>query len=173
MRAEKGAVLVALGLVLVLSACGSRTNTEPLMNLRSPHDGPDEFAILPTKPLEMPKDFKVLPEPAPGAANLVDQAPLDDAVIALGGRPGAGGGDGALVAAAGRAGISPTIREELAAEDAAFRGRNGPRLLERLFGTSTYHRVYGREALKSDPELERWRKADRRTPSATPPYDRR
>jgi hypothetical protein len=35
------------------------------------------------------------------------------------------------------------IREQLAAEDEAFRGRNSPRLLERLFGTSTYHRVYG------------------------------
>jgi hypothetical protein len=41
------------------------------MNLRSPHDGPDEFAILPTKPLEMP-GFQVLPEPQPGARNLVD-----------------------------------------------------------------------------------------------------
>lgn len=172
MAAGKGAVLGALGLVLVLSACGGG-EPQPLMNLRSPHDGPDEFAILPTKPLEMPKDFKALPPPEPGARNLVDPAPLDDAVIALGGRPGAGGTDGALVAAAGRNGVSGGIREQLAADDATFRGRNEPRLLERLFGTSTYHRVYGREALRADPELDRWRRANARTPSATPGYDRK
>lgn len=172
MAAGTRKVLGALALTLVVSACGSRED-QRLMNLRSPHDGPDEFAILPTKPLEMPKDFAQLPEPEPGARNLVDPAPLDDAVRALGGRPGAGGSDGALVAAAGRNGVAGNIREQLAAEDETFRGRNSPRLLERLFGTSTYHRVYGREALRSDPELERWRQADRRTPSATPPYDRK
>lgn len=173
MAAGKGGLAGALGLVVLLAACGGRDEPKQLMNLRSPHDGPDEFAILPTKPLEMPKDFAQLPEPEPGARNLVDPAPLDDAVRALGGRPGAGGTDQALVSAAGRRGVAANIREQLAAEDEAFRGRNSPRLLERLFGTSTYHRVYGREALRADPELERWRKADRRTPSATPPYDRK
>jgi hypothetical protein len=171
MAKVKGAVLGALGLVLVLSACGGRDDAR-LMNLRSPHDGPDEFAILPTKPLEMPKDFKSLPEPQPGARNLVDPAPLDDAVIALGGRPGAGGTDAALVGAAGRAGVAGNIREQLAAEDEAFRGRNGPLLLERLFGSSAYNRVYSRDALRADPELDRWRRANARTPSATPSYDR-
>lgn len=172
MAGGKGAALGALGLVFLLAACGDRDD-QRLMNLRSPHDGPDEFAILPTKPLEMPKDFAALPEPQPGARNLVDPAPLDDAVIALGGRPGAGGGDAALVAAAGRNGVAGNIREQLAAEDEAFRGRNGPLLLERLFGSSAYNRVYARSALQSDPELERWRRANARTPSATPPYDRR
>ncbi len=172
MAAGKGAVLGALGLVLVLSACGGG-EPKQLMNLRSPHDGPDEFAILPTKPLEMPKDFSALPPPEPGARNRVDPAPLDDAVIALGGRPGAGGSDGALVAAAGRNGVAGGIREELAADDAKFRSRNEPRLLERVFGSSTYHRVYGREILRADPELDRWRRANARTPSATPEYDRK
>lgn len=171
MAAGKGGALGALGLVLVLSACGD--NSRELMNLRSPHDGPDEFAILPTKPLEMPKDFASLPTPQPGARNLVDPAPLDDAVIALGGRPGAGGGDAALVAAAGRHGVSGNIREQLAAEDEAFRSRNSPRLLERLFGSSSYHRAYSRETLPGDPELERWRAANARTPSAPPTYDRK
>jgi hypothetical protein len=174
MAAGKGGMMGALALVCLLAACG-RGDDEPraLMNLRSPHDGPDEFAILPTKPLEMPKDFASLPDPAPGARNRVDPAPLDDVVIALGGRPGAGGTDGALVAAAGRGGVQSGIREQLAAEDEAFRGRNGPLLLERVFGASAYHRVYGRQALRPDPELERWRQADARTPSAPPPGDRR
>ncbi len=34
--------------------------------------GPDEFAILPTKPLEMPADVAALPPPTPGAANRAD-----------------------------------------------------------------------------------------------------
>lgn len=166
--AGKGAVLAMLAAGLLLSACGDREGAK-LMNLRSSHDGPDEFAILPTKPLEMPKDFASLPTPEPGAANRVDVDPLGDAVVALGGRPGAGSGDAALVAAAGRHGISGNIRAELAQDDAEFRKRQRPRLLERLFGTSTYHRAYSRQATDADAELERWRRAERRTPSATPP----
>jgi hypothetical protein len=172
MAAGKRGVLGALAAVLVLGACGDR-DAPRLMNLRSPHDGPDEFAILPTKPLEMPADFASLPTPQPGARNLVDPAPLDDAVIALGGRPGAGGGDGALVSAAGRYGVAGNIREQLAAEDEAFRGRNSPRLLERLVGTSTYRRIYGTNALRPDPELQRWRQAGARTPSVPPADDRK
>lgn len=172
MAAGKGAVLSALAAGLLLSACGGSGEGQRLMNLRSPHDGPDEFAILPTKPLEMPADFTQLPPPEPGARNLVDPKPLDDAVIALGGRPGAGGSDAALAAAAGRHGVSGNIREQLAAEDAELRRRNGPRLLERLFGSSTYHRVYSPQAVKSDDELQRWRAAGARTPSAPPVYDR-
>lgn len=171
MAAGKGAVLYALATGLLLSACGSDEG-QRLMNLRSPHDGPDEFAILPTKPLEMPKSFAELPPPEPGARNRVDPAPLDDAVIALGGRPGAGGSDGALTSAAGRYGVSGNIRGQLAAEDAEIRRRNGPRLLERLFGSSTYHRVYSRQSVESDAELQRWRAAGARTPSAPPSYDR-
>lgn len=174
MAAGKRAVLGALAAILVLGACNRGAEESPrLMNLRSPHDGPDEFAILPTKPLEMPTDFASLPPPEPGARNLVDPNPLDDAVIALGGRPGAGTADGALVAAAGRNGVAGNIREQLAAEDANFRRNNSPRLLERLFGTSTYQRIYSRNALRPDPELERWRQAGARTPSAPPSYDRR
>ena len=171
MAAGKGAVLCALAAGLLVSACGDGDG-QRLMNLRSPHDGPDEFAILPTKPLEMPKDFAELPPPEPGARNRVDPAPLDDAVIALGGRPGVGGSDAALTSAAGRHGVSGGIREQLAAEDAEIRRRNGPRLLERLFGSSTYHRVYSRQSVESDAELARWRAAGARTPSAPPPDDR-
>lgn len=167
MTAGRGAVLVALAAGLLLAACSGDREPPRLMNLRSQTNGPDEFAILPTRPLEIPGDLASLPEPEPGAHNLVDPTPLDDAVVALGGRPGAGGGDGALIAAAGAGGGN--IRAELAAEDAAFRARQRPKLLERLFGTSTYHAAYARQSLRPDPELERWRAADRRTPSATPP----
>lgn len=170
--AGKGAVLAMLAAGLLLSACSGDRENPRLMNLRSPHDGPDEFAILPTKPLEMPKDFTALPEPQPGRANLVDQNPLDDAVVALGGRPGAGGGDAALVAAAGRHGIAGDIRDQLAEDDAKFRRGHRPKLFERIFGTSTYTRAYQSQAIGADEELERWRRVDRRTPAATPDYAR-
>lgn len=172
MSAGKVRIPVILAAVLLVAACGNPDGGPQLMNLRSPHEGPDEFAILPTKPLQIPSDLKTLPEPQPGGANLVDPDPLADAVIALGGRPGAGSTDAALVAAAGRNGVSSGIREELAEEDAAFRERNKPRLLERLTGSSTYHRAYSGQTTSARGELERWRAIDARTPAA-PPRDAR
>jgi hypothetical protein len=159
-----GVVLAAL----VLSGCANRSSdVTRLHNLRSPHDGPDEFAILPVKPLSMPSDLKALPQPEPGARNLVDPNPMEDAVAALGGRPGAGGGDPALVAAATRGGIAPDIRETLAEEDLRLRQRRGARVLERLFRTPVYARVYRGQSLDRAEELERFRAAGART-SALP-----
>lgn len=152
---------------LLLAACGGGEPNR-LMNLRSTTNGPDEFSILPTKPLEIPKDLATLPEPTPGGANLVDPNPLADAVVALGGKPGAGTSDNALIAATTRNGVSGNIRQELASEDAAFRNRQSPSLLERLFGTSSYYRVYQDQAIDNEAELQKWRQVDRRTPSATP-----
>src|SRR5690606_13083713 len=123
--------------------------------------------------LQLPKDMTHLPTPNPGGSNLVDPNPLDDAVVALGGRPGAGGGDPALIAAAGRHGVSGAIREQLAADDAAFRAKQSPRLLERLFGSSSYRRAYEGQTTNADTELNRWRGAGARTPSAPPPSDRK
>ncbi|MFN3641307.1 MAG: DUF3035 domain-containing protein [Gemmobacter sp.] len=160
-------VLAALAATMALSACGNRDDVR-LRSDRRAGAGPDEFAIVPPRPLEIPADLRALPEPTPGGANRTDQTPLDDAVAALGGRPGAGGADAALVAAGTRLGVSPTVREDLAAEDAALRRRNRPRVLERLFGTDVYDRAYQRQAVRQYPELERWRSAGARTPSAPP-----
>ena len=41
---------------------------------------PDEFLVLPTKPLEMPQNLAALPVPTPGTANLVDYHPGPEAV---------------------------------------------------------------------------------------------
>ena len=172
MAAGKAPVLAVMATAVLLSACGGSDEPARLMNLRPQGDGPDEFAILPTKPLQMPADFATLPEPQPGAANLVDPHPLDDAVLALGGRPGAGTTDGALVAAAGRNGTTPGIREQLAAEDAEFRSRQKPKLLERLFGRSTYHSAYSNQATRPRAELEEWRRTGARTP-AVPPVEKK
>ena len=63
---------------------------------------PDEFMVLPTRPLEMPESFAALPPPTPGAVNRVDYRPHAEAVSGLTGRPQVqGSGGGALVAAAG------------------------------------------------------------------------
>lgn len=159
---------------LALSACGN-DRVPNLMNLRSTTNGPDEFAILPVKPLEFPADFAELPEPTPGGSNLTDPTPNADAIVALGGRPGGAGGipaaDAGLANYAARNGVTGDIRTTLATEDYAFRRKNDGRLLERLFDLNVYYRAYERQSLDQHAELDRWRRAGARTPSAPPPKD--
>lgn len=178
MRARRGVILIAVGAILVLSACAR--NAEPdLMNLSNAGDGPDEFAILPARPLEQPTDLALLPPPTPGGTNRTDPTPDADAIAALGGNPAAavarGGGvpaaDGALLAQAGRYGVTPGIRQTLAAEDLEFRRQNDGRLLERLFNANVYFSAYRPFALDQQRELERWRAAGARNVSAPPPPD--
>ncbi|WP_108483672.1 DUF3035 domain-containing protein [Oceaniglobus ichthyenteri] len=167
-----GAGLVALGL---LAACGG-ANEPQLMNLKSPGNGPDEFAILPTKPLQAPESYASLPAPTPGSANRTDPTPKADAVAALGGNPGrlSGGGvqDPALIGHTTRFGVQPTIRQELAALDLQYRRDNDGRLLERLFNVSVYFKAYRKFELDQYRELERFRRAGVRTP-AVPPEQKR
>jgi hypothetical protein len=158
---------------LALAGCGDRQ--PELLNLRAATDGPDEFLIMPTKPLEAPPDFAALPPPTPGGRNLVDHVPDEEAVAALGGNPealrprgGVPAGDGALVAQASRYGIAGGIRAQLAAEDLEFRRRNDGRLLERLFNVNVYFQAYERMSLDQHAELERLRRMGVRTPSAPP-----
>jgi hypothetical protein len=153
--------------VIALVACSS--GTPQLMNLRNDEEGPDEFAVLPTAPLEIPQDMAALPEPTPGAPNRVDPNPEADAIAALGGnaaRAGAGGTD--LVSYTTRFGVSGDIRPVLAAEDEDFRRRNDGRVLERMFGTNVYFEAYRRQSLDRYAELERLRRLGVRTPSAPP-----
>ncbi|MGQ0565292.1 MAG: DUF3035 domain-containing protein [Gemmobacter sp.] len=166
MQAGRGTLAVAVLALLTLVACGGEPR---LMNLRSSTDGPDEFAILPPKALELPESLVDLPEPTPGGVNLTDPRPNDDAVAALGGRPGAGsGGDAGLMNHATRYGISSGIRTQLAAEDLEFRSKNRGRPLERLFNLNVYFRAYRKQSLDQYAELERWRRAGARNPSAPP-----
>ena len=79
MRKPLGAI-VLIGLVVV-AGCSKRG----LRDLQPTGPGPDEFMILPNKPLTAPKDYEVLLAPTPGGANLVDPQPKADAVVALGG----------------------------------------------------------------------------------------
>lgn len=170
MLAGKGVLAIVAGAMLTLAAC---SNGEPhLMNLKPQGNGPDEFAILPPKALEMPESLEELPEPTPGAASLTDPTPEADAIIALGGRPGTSAGvpraDNGLLAHASRFGRTTGIRDELAAADLEFRRDNKGRILERLFNVSVYYRVYEPQSLDQQAELQRWRRAGVRTVSAPP-----
>lgn len=166
-----GAALVA---AVALAGCGNRNAEPKLLNLRSTTGGPDEFSILPTKPLEAPKDFASLPPPTPGGKNLTDPTPDEDVASALGGNPaalnrtGIPGTDGALVSYASRSGVSGDIRTQLASEDLEFRKNNRGRLLERIFNKSVYFQSYKPQELDQYRELERFRRAGVKTPAAPP-----
>ena len=160
---------------LALTACGNGNDLPELMNLQSQTNGPDEFAIMPAKPLELPDDMTALPEPTPGGTNLTDTDPKADAIAALGGSVTAAGGipagDAGLANYAGRNGVAAGIRGTLATEDLAFRQKNDARLLERIFDLNVYFRAYERQSLDQQAELQRWRRAGAKTPSAPPPQD--
>lgn len=160
-----------LGLVALAGCSGDGR----LNNIAAGTDGPDEFAILPTKPLQMPTDLNQLPAPTPGGGNITDPTPLQDAVADLGGNPGqlaargVGAGDGALISYASRGGVTPNVRQVTATEDAEFRQGRGRRPLEVLARTNVYYRAYRGQALDPYPEFERWRRAGAQVPSAPPP----
>ena len=153
---------------------GCATGGDPRLMTFGAQRSPDEFAILPTGPLQSPPDMAALPTPTPGGRNLVDPDPRADAVAALGGRVTAErtgaipAADAALVRHAARGGAQEDIRETLAAEDLDHRRRNRGRLLERMFGVNVYHRAYRDQVLDRDAETERWRQACARTPGAPP-----
>lgn len=169
MQAAKGKAIIAVAAMLTLVACGN--GTPQLMNLRS-GDGPDEFAIVPPKPLQMPENLADLPEPALGGSNRADAQPFDEAIVALGGSPEAAGGipagDSALYSHAARFGVEGGIRDTLAAEDLEWRRDNNGRILERLFNVNVYYKAYRKQRLDQQAELARWRQVGLKTPSAPP-----
>ena len=170
MRAVKGMAVIAVAATVTLAACGGK-GAPQLMNLRS-GQGPDEFAIVPPKALEMPQSLSDLPEPTPGGYNRTDQNPEADAAVALGGKPTAAGGipagDSALYAHAARFGVDGGIRATLASEDLKWRRDNDGRPLERLFNVNVYYKAYSKQRLDQQAELARWRALGVRTPSAPP-----
>jgi Protein of unknown function (DUF3035) len=170
MRAGYGRAVIAVAAMVTLAACGDK-GAPQLMNLRS-GQGPDEFAIVPPKALELPEDLAALPEPTPGGFNRTDPNPEADAAIALGGKPGAAGGipagDSSLYAHAARFGVDGGIRGTLASEDLDWRRDNNGRILERLFNVNVYYKAYRKQRLDQQAELARWRALGIRTSSAPP-----
>jgi len=157
--------------MLLLAACSSDPQ---LMNLNTGRSGPDEFSILPTKPLTMPPDLNALPSPTPGGSNITDPTPQADAVAALGGNPGQlsaqgiGAADAALVAYATRLGSDPGIRARTAQEDLAWRSTHSRRALEVMARTDVYYRAYDPMTLDSWSELSRWQPTGVQVPAAPP-----
>lgn len=172
MRIAKVVLALAGAALLALAGCGGSGKVPNLMNVRSETNGPDEFALLPVKTLELPEDLAALPEPTPGGANRTDLRPNDDAILALGGNPAKAGGipagDGGLYNYASRHGVTSGIRQTLATEDLEFRRKNNGRLLERLLDVNVYFKAYRKMSLDQDAELLRWRRVGARTPSAPP-----
>lgn len=157
---------ILLGSALLLAACGDK----PLHDLDARRQGPDEFLVLPNKPLEEPASYAALPTPTPGAGNLTDRDPQAEAIVALGGRPAAGipESEGALVTAASRYGVAGDIRETLAAEDAKRRKRASVLANIKLFPVDRYAETYERDSIDPFAVSEAYRRAGVPTPSAPP-----
>jgi hypothetical protein len=165
--------IISFGLAVAILAGCSGSGEPRLLNITSSTSGPDEFAIIPNKPLQQPESFSDLPPPTPGGSNRTDVTPVADAVAALGGNPaalsaGIPAGDSGLISYASRNGSSATIRQQLAAEDLEFRRRKDGRVLERLFNVNVYFRAYQNQSLDKYAELERFRRLGVRTPAAPP-----
>lgn len=157
--------------VLVLAGCGNNNSFVGTLRSSGIAGTPDEFMVLPTRPLELPQDFATLPAPTPGAPNRVDRAPEAIAVAGLSGRPGnvrtASGT--ALLARAGAGANDPAIRRKLALEDAEYQRRNRGRFLERIFSRNREALVYGDMTLNSAATYENLRA--RGLTMTTPPPD--
>ncbi|MEM6897402.1 MAG: DUF3035 domain-containing protein, partial [Pseudomonadota bacterium] len=64
MEASNGGHMRWIGFVIALlglSACAPSFS-----------EGPDEFGVVPTRPLEQPANYSDLPEPTPGSINRAD-----------------------------------------------------------------------------------------------------
>lgn len=167
MRKSRAVIMLA---ALAIAGCSKTT----LHDLSSPEPGPDEFSVMPAKPLTAPTSYAALPAPTPGGSNITDQYPLQDAVAALGGKPqaleqtGVARSDGGLVNYVSRFGVPAGIRETVSAEDEAYRKRRGRFLNIKLVKTDRYNDVYKRHLLDQHKELWRWRRAGAQTPTAPP-----
>lgn len=158
--------------VLVAAGCSN----QGLRDLRTNSQGPDEFLIMPVKPLESPASFAELPPPTPGGTNRTDPQPQVDAVVALGGsanaltNQGVPSSDAGLVAYASRNGVPENIRQTVAQEDEEYRQRRGRWTSLRLFPVDRYSQVYQPQTM--DPfEVERQaRGSGIATPTAPPEF---
>ncbi len=160
--------VLSLLVVTVLAGCGGRDDVT-LSRIRHTGNGPDEFSIIPSKPLQTPESYASLPAPNPGGANLTDQNPRADAVVALGGNPAGGAtNNGALVNHANRYGAAPAIRQTLAAEDKELRRQHGRVDVLRFLPGDDYVQAYRRDWLDAYAEEERLRNRGVLTPASPP-----
>lgn len=154
-----------LAATLVLGACSKNTSDGELRSAGSP----DEFSVLPTKPLEMPTDFAALPPPTPGRPNRVDYSPRQEAVASLTGRETPVAGTASAASVIARSGpVDPSIRARLAQEDMIWRETHTGKLLPRLFARDENEVIYGEVTLDPAAELARLRAQGVGVPPASP-----
>lgn len=159
--------------ILTLALAGCSGNGK-LSRIKNTSNGPDEFTVLPTKPLQTPDTYNALPVPTPGAANLVDTNPTAEGIAALGGNPaatvpaGIGSGNAGLINHAQRHGTSPAIRQQLAAEDAETRRRYGRVNIFNIGPSDDYTDAYKKQWLDSQSEKQRMQRSGIVTPSSPP-----
>ncbi|MEM5477311.1 DUF3035 domain-containing protein [Pacificibacter sp. AS14] len=162
--AKSAKMVMCLVMLIAATACASKSTIAPT----AVGTGPDEFSIMPAKPLESPADFAALPVPTLGGTNLTDVAPKADAIVALGGRAStATGVDGGIVTYASRYGVDQSIRSELATSDARFLKLKAA-APSFPWVKNKYERAYRRLALDPWAELERLRALGVLVPSAPP-----
>lgn len=168
---RRGIIAVTI-LTLALTACGRGEGK--LRRVENTGSGPDEFTVLPTKPLQSPQSYNALPAPTPGGTNRVDTNPEAEGIAALGGNPAAtapsavGAGDAGLVNHARRSGVTPNVRRKLAVEDARTRRRHGRVNIFNLGPLDDYTTAYQDQWLDAQAEKQRMQRRGVVTPSAPP-----
>ncbi|VAV94535.1 Pyruvate/2-oxoglutarate dehydrogenase complex, dihydrolipoamide acyltransferase (E2) component, and related enzymes [hydrothermal vent metagenome] len=166
--------ILVIILVFTLAACSSRKDETNLRRIKKTGNGPDEFSIIPGKPLQSPESYAALPAPTPDGGNLTDQSPNADGIAALGGNPAALNETGiapnerGLVAHAARYGVTPGIRQTLAKEDLKLRKRSGKVNIFRIGPSDDYSLAYKRQWLDAFAEERRLRRLGIATPSSPP-----
>ncbi len=166
-----GAAALATAAALAMSGC-SEGGLGASLRQAGVSSTPDEFLVLPTKPLEIPDNLlaQPLPTPTTGSSNRVDYNPRVEAVAGL------TGGSGALPTASGAALVarvppgSPEIRATLVVEDAQYRSQNRGRLLERWFSRDQDALIYRGMSLNQAFEFERLRGQGVEVPPSPPNY---
>ncbi|MEM8572452.1 MAG: DUF3035 domain-containing protein [Pseudomonadota bacterium] len=160
--------LLLFSLAVMVSGCGD--GVAGFLRSSGATSTPDEFQVLPTRPLEIPDDLAALPVPTPGATNRVQYEPEPLAIAGLTGQeqPARTANGAALLARAGAASNDPQIRATLATEDAAYRANNRGRVLERWFSNDREALIYRDMTLDAGAVYESMRARGVRV-SAPPP----
>lgn len=167
-------ILMLMAAVIVAGCGGGRDGDVTLRKIKHKGNGPDEFSIIPGKPLEMPTDVATLPTPVPGGTNRTDQDPIADGIAALGGNASArraeapSAAHAGLINRTGRFGRDPGIRRTLAAEDREIRRQYGNVNLLRFLPSDDYLQAYQGQWLDAYTEERRLRRRGVRTPVAPP-----
>ncbi len=173
MNMPRKSIIIGMVALMAVAGCAREGKDIQLTRIKNDGKGPDEFSVLPSKPLQAPESYSALPTPTPGGANLVDRNPEAEGIAALGGRAVTGTGiaasDGGLVNHTRRYGVSDNIRQTLASEDVDVRRRQGRVNILNIGPNDDYTNAYRRQWLDSQAEQRRLQARGIVTPAAPPP----